>query len=121
MAFPIGNTIVSSIQVGNKYCVTFDHTGPSSYSQSTNDVINAADIGMGGIEFMDSSPDTTIQFQPYPTINGAGYGGAGSSIQLSWFALVTASLGGQSQVLGTEAIGASNLSTFSVRLHAWCV
>jgi len=121
MAFPLPNQIVSTVVMGNKTIVTFDHVGPLSYSQTTEDVINAADIGYGGFEFVDSGPDTTGQFQGFPKLNLGGYGNAVPSIKLAWWALVTATLGGQSQVLGTEAIAASNLSTFSVRIRAVCV
>jgi hypothetical protein len=121
MAFPVGNTIVSAIPVGNKWLVTFDHTGPASYSQTTEDVVNAADLGFGGFENVDVTSDTTSQFQPYLKLTGAGYGGAVASVKMAWFALVTATLGGQAQTLGTEAVAATNLSTFSVRIQAWCV
>ena len=121
MAFPIGNTIVSTIVVGNKYVVTIDHTGPTSYSQANGDVVNASDLGMGGFEFVDVAPDTSLQFQPYPEHTNGGYGNAVPSVELSWYALVTATLGGQAQTLGTEVVNGTNLSTFSVRLQCWCV
>jgi hypothetical protein len=121
MAFPVGNTIVSAIPVGNKWLVTWDHTGPASYSQTTGDVVNAADIGFGGFECVDSTVDTTSQLQPYVEHSSGGYGNAVASVELSWFSLVTATLGGQSQTAGTEVAATSNISTFSVRLQAWCV
>jgi|SRR5579864_3677086 hypothetical protein len=121
MAFAAGNTIVSTIPVGPRTVVTFDHIGPANYSQAVGDVINAADLGFGGFEFVDITADTTTQFEAFPEFSTGGNGNAVPSIEISWFSLLTASIGGQSQVLGTEAANGTNLSTFSIRLQAWMV
>jgi len=121
MAFPIGNTLVSYVQMGNKILVTIDHTGPANYQQSVGDVINASDLGVGGFEMVNNSADTTTQFEGYAELSSGGYGNVVSSFELSWFALMTATIGGQAQTLGTEAVNGTNLSTFSMRLQLWCV
>jgi hypothetical protein len=121
MAFKQGNTIVSTLPVGARYLVTFDHTGPASYNQTTGDVIKAADLGFGGFEFVNDCVDTTSQFEGLPEMTNGGYGNAIPSVEVSWWNLTTATIGGQSQTLGTEVTAATNLSTFSVRLQAWMV
>ena len=121
MAFPLPNQIVATFQVGDKTMVVFDHVGPLSYVQATGDVINAADLGFGGFEFMDFLPDTTATFVSYPILELGGYGNAVPHATVHWWALVTGTKGGQSQTLGTEAAASTNLSTFSARFRALCV
>lgn len=121
MAVPLGNTIVSAVQVGNKTLVTFDHSGPASYSQANGDVINAADLGFGGFEMLQGGADSAAKFEAECVDNLGGFGNAVPSYILRWWNLTTATVGGQSQTLGTEATIATNLSTFSIRLQAWCV
>ena len=121
MAFTLGNQIVSNIQVGPKMLITFDHTGPASYSQSTGDVVNGSDLGVGGFEFPDAGADTTNQFQGLWQLSQAGIGNGVPSAILRWYALKTGSIGGQSQTAGTEAAVGTNLSTFSLRAQIFCV
>lgn len=120
MAFKAGNTIVSTRQIGNRYEVVFDHLMPAAYSATNGDVINASDLGFGGFEKLDLAVNTTAKFVAYPLIVG-GYGDAVKSSAVHYWSLTTASIGGQSQVLGTEAVDASDLSSFSVRFRAICV
>jgi hypothetical protein len=125
MAFAAGNTVVPGypMQIGDKYMVMFDHTGPASYTQYTTagaggDTINGSDLGFGGFDFVDMDVDTTGQIAAYPLITGKGYGNAGASVQVVYYALVTATLGGKSQTLGTQIAAGTVLSTFSWRVKA---
>jgi hypothetical protein len=113
--------------IGDKYLEIFDHAGPSSYTQFSTpttggDVVKASDLGFGGIDSLEPDMvDTTGQFVVYAVpVNGGG-GNAVAKVILVWYSLVTASLGGQSQVIGTQVIAATNLSTFKVRLRATLV
>ena len=103
-----------------KYFMNWDHSGPASYSTG-GETINAADLGMGGFEFVDSMVDATAQLYAfiYP-ING-GNGNAVPSVKVIWYSLVTATVGGQSQTAGTQVVSTTNLSTFFLRMQAWCV
>jgi hypothetical protein len=121
MAFTAGNSFVSYIQVGPKIVITFDHTGPAVYSPTTGDVINASDLGVGGFEFPDAGVDTTAKFSGQCVLPGAGFGASQSSFQLHWISLTTATVGGQAQTAGTDAVASTNLSTFSLRLQIFCV
>jgi hypothetical protein len=124
----LANTILPGyvMHIGSKYEVLFDHTGPASYAQfvtptTGGDVVNAADIGMGGFEAMDPVVDTTGKVIAYPVLNLGGNGNAVPSIAIQYWSLVTASLYGQSQVLGTQIVAASDLSGLKFRLKARCV
>lgn len=123
MAFTAGVKIVSTIQLSNKYLITFDITGPTSYSRTTGIAITAATGGlnMSGFEFVDCTMDTTAVFQLEPQLNLAGFGNAVPSVILRPIATATGSAGGQSQTAGTEAANSTNLSTFSFRIQAFCV
>lgn len=112
--------------VGEKYLNVFDHTGPASYTQfatpsTGGDVINASDLGVGGFDSMDPVVDTTGRIIAYPVQNFGGGGNAASKVTVEYWSLVTASLGGQSQTLGTQVAATSNLSTFIFRMKAICV
>ena len=128
MAFTTGNQVLPGYPQpwGDKNKVFFDHTGPASYTQFTTpttggDVINAADIGQGGFDNMDGAVDTTGQIAAYPIMYLGGYGNAVPKVIIAYYALVTATLGGQSQVVGTQIAASTNLSTFSFRFDAVCV
>jgi hypothetical protein len=128
MAFTAGNQPLAGYPqpVGAKIEKVFDHTGPSSYTQfatptTGGDVINASDLGIGGIESMAPVVDTTGKVIAYPVFNYGGYGNAVPSVAIQYWSLVTASLYGQSQVLGTQVVAASDLSGLSFRFRALCV
>lgn len=128
MAFALGNKPVSGYPqpFGDKIAQTFDHTGPASYTQFSTpttggDVLNASDIGVGGIDTMRGGIDTTGQIACYVVNYLGGYANAVPKVILIYYALVTASLGGQSQTIGTQVAASTNLSTFSFRLEALCV
>jgi hypothetical protein len=109
--------------VGTKYRHIFDHTGPSSYTQfatpsTGGDVINASDLGMGGFDAMEPAVDTTGKVIAYPVLNLGGAGNAVPKVVIQYWSLVTASLYGQSQVLGTQIVAASDLSGLFFRFKA---
>ena len=125
MAFTIGNIPLPEYPqpLGKKYQTVFDHTGPSSYVQfatpsTGGDVINAADLGMGGFDSIGPCVDTTGLVVAYPVYNTGGSGNAVGKVTIQYWSLTTASLYGQSQVLGTQIVAASNLSTLSFRFNA---
>ena len=123
------NTILPGYEMpfGSKKFLVFDHTGPTSYvafvSPSTGgDVINAADLGEGGFDFIDSDmtdPAGQVYAQVQP-ING-GNGNALPSVRIVWYSLVTATIGGQAQTANTQIVAATNLSAIALRLRAMCV
>lgn len=101
------------MQVGAKMEVVIDHDGPASYanvvvSAGAGDVINAADLGLGGIEDMnaDGLSSDGLNFVYATPVNG-GNGNAVPSFQLRWIVLST----------NAEVANAVNLSTKSVRLR----
>lgn len=116
--------------MGAKYLMVFDHAGPSSYTQvgstgaysTGGDKINAADLGMGGFDTCEpDATDATGQFIAYAIPLNGGNGNAIPSFVLKWYSLVSASVGGQTQVAGAEVTAATNLSTFNLRVKAWMV
>jgi hypothetical protein len=76
---------------------------------------------VGGFEFADGGADLSNQFQTLPVMTNGGAGNAVPTLAIRWYALKSGSIGGQTQVLGTEAIAASNLTTFTTRLRLICV
>lgn len=108
--------------VGVKEMVTFDHYGPTSYAQANGDVINASDLGRGGFDYLQADmTDPTGQAIAYVVPTNGGNGNAIPSVKLIWFALVSATFGGQAQTAGTQIVNGTNLSTFSLRLNALMV
>lgn len=111
---------------GTKIVLQFDRTGPTSYATFTapstgGDVMNASDIGVGGLERVSLGIDTTGQIVAYAAANLSGYGNAIPSYIIYYTSLVTATLGGQAQTAGTQIASTTNLSTFSWRGEAICV
>jgi hypothetical protein len=128
MAFKTGNQTLPGYprQVGDKIEQTFDHTGPASYTQFASpttggDIINAADIGVGGFDSMQPVVDTTGQIIAYPVLTLAGYGNAVPKVYIAYWSLVTGTVGGQAQTLGTQVVATTDLHTFSFRFKATCV
>ena len=129
MAFALGNKVLPGYlrQVGDKIEIVFDHTGPTSYTQfSTStglggEVIQASALGIGGFDFVEVTRDTTGQVGVAVVMVTSGSGNAVKSFTLVYTALVTATVGGQSQTINTQIAAATNLSTFSWRIKALCV
>src|SRR5712672_1081935 len=98
------------MQVGSKLEVVIDHDGPASYANvvvnaGLGDVINAADLGMGGFEDVnvDGLSSDGLNYVYATPVNG-GSGNAVPSIQLRWIVLATSA----------EVANAVNLSTKSI-------
>jgi hypothetical protein len=91
-----------------------DYKGSASYVQG-GDLIDPHVFGFNNtIVTLIGSVDQTDKFQAVgrPLQNDV------TQWQLVWISLTSGSVGGQTQVAGTEAIAATNLSTFIVRLSA---
>ena len=128
MAFALGNKPLPGypMPLGDKIFHIFDHTGPASYTQFTTpatggDVLKASSLSVGGFTEMKTAIDTTGQIAAYAVMNLAGYANAVPSVILVYYSLVTATIGGQSQTIGTQIAASTNLSAISWRLNAICV
>ena len=130
MAFTIGNRPLPGYpqQVGAKYQIIFDHTGPTSYVRYVTgttpvggDIIKATALGFGGFDNVDDTVDTTGQINAVVVMDQGGNANAVPQVTIKYYALVTATLGGQSQTIGTEIAASTNLSTFSFRFEAYMV
>jgi hypothetical protein len=117
-------------QVGAKYQVIFDRTGPTSYvryvtgtTPTGGDIIkaNASGLNMGGFDNMDDTADTTGQINAVVVMDQGGTGNAVGQVTIKYYAGATATLGGQSQTIGTEIAAGTNLSTFSFRFECYMV
>jgi len=111
---------------GDKIKVIFDRTGPTSYTQFSTpttggDVINAADLSQGGFDDLRIGVDTTGQIIGYAVPYLGGYTNAVPKYIIIYYSLVTATVGGQSQTIGTQAAASSNFSTLSWRCEATMV
>lgn len=105
------------------------HAGPASYTQVTvgtppavatgGDTLQAVSAGMKWIDFIGvgvtDSGNYRVEGIPKAQ-SGGNQGQQSTSYTLRWIACRTASIGGQSQVVGTEAISATDLSAEVVRL-----
>ena len=130
MAFPIGNRMLPGYPqpVGAKYKAIFDHTGPTSYTRYVTgavpvggDIITAISLGFGGFDNADDTVDTTGQINAVVVMDLGGTANAVPRVTIKYYALATATLGGQSQTIGTEIAASTNLSTFSFRFEAFMV
>jgi hypothetical protein len=131
MAIPLGNRPLPGYPMpdGDKYVSIFDHSGPASYTQFNSttgaggDVLKANGNGLnfGGIDGLNADVDTSGQWAVYPVNFLGGYGNSVPQVTLVWYSLVTATVGGQSQTAGTQAVAGTNLSTFSTRLAGFFV
>jgi len=114
------------MQIGTKNLYVFDHAGPSSYTQfatpaTGGDVLIAQKGGLnfGGFDWMSSGViDDSGQIIAYVFPVNGGYGNAVPSVNVVYYSLVTATLGGQAQTAGTQVVATTNLSTFSWRFAA---
>ena len=97
-------------------------TGPKSYTQVTagapptgGDQVNASQCGVNMIVLVLGDSSYTGRFQIVPIRV------SDKIWALKWISMVTATVGGQSQVAGTEAIAATDLTGESVKLQINCV
>ena len=112
---------------GDKYLISFDHAGPASYTQvgssgvysSGGDIINAADIGWGGFDYLEADMiDPTGQAFAYVIPLNGGNGNAITQAVLVWYSRVTATIGTKSQTAQTEMASATVLSALYLRIKA---
>lgn len=97
-------------------------TGPTSYTQvgttpvvngvapTNGDQVSAGALGVNVILYIEPATSYTGNFMVVPIRMTE------SKWTLKWIALVTGSIDGQSQTLGTEAVSTSNLSGEYVKL-----
>src|SRR6266496_1420294 len=113
---------------GAQRASVFPHAGPVSYTQVTitaataisgGDTVRASEAGAKFFDFLAGAATDDGAFSvraipnaPSTAINGA----SAATYTLLWIANKTASLGGQNQTAGAEAVAATDLSTFIVRL-----
>ncbi len=115
----------------------FPHVGPSSYTQVTiaagtipltgGDTVYAGpeaglkhfDVVLGGVTDDGAFRVVAIPVSVSNPATGNRSGVPSTSYKLMWFANKTATLGGQAQTINTEAVAATDLSTFCVRLTAF--
>lgn len=101
------------LQIGDKLEVVVDHDGPASYSNvvvnaGTGDVINALDLGRGGIEDINCDALSSDGLNYIIAFYTGGYNGnAAPSVSLRWYVLST----------NAEVANTVNLSGKSVRLR----
>lgn len=115
----------------------FGHAGPTSYVQVTTgplangDVVKVAEASMNYFDDVHDATTDSGNFHvepippaanptPKPSAGSSAVRntGAAKSFVLRWVSRVTATVGGQNQVAGTEAIAGTNLSGEIVRLSA---
>lgn len=118
--------------VGAKYNIRVDHTGPASYvayapgTTPAGDIINASDLGYGGIDSFgtgyagyDSTGTYFVIVKPAKTgffpVGSANYaGGPTTQCIVQWF--TTTGGAGTFTPASTEVTAGTNLSTYTVRL-----
>lgn len=115
---------------GATRAATFPHAGPTSYTQVTvgvppavatgGDTVQAVEAGMKLLDRViagvTDSGNYRVDAIPKSASGGTQPAQPTTTFCLKWTALRTGSIGGQSQVINTEAITATNLSTEIVRL-----
>jgi hypothetical protein len=109
----------------------FPHAGPASYTQITRgtvpapatggDTVQAVEAGFGRFESVLPAMSDTGNYLviPIPVSRSAVTGQQTTTYRLKWVAQVTASLGGQSQTINTDAAASTDLSGEIVRLTAF--
>ncbi len=106
------------------------HAGPTSYTQVTitpgaaisgGDSFLATEAGLKNLDAVQDSvtDDGAFVVIAIPNAPSTPQNGASpKTYTLMWIANKTALMGGQNQTFGTEAVAATNLSAFTVRLTA---
>lgn len=117
MAQATGNTkpILGSVDTfGGHFYSPLDYAGSSVYVQG-GDSISPASFGMyNNIQTLIAGIDQSGKWRVFPRALSNGV----TQWQLVWISMVTATVGGQAQTAGLEAVAGTNLSTFTVRLSA---
>jgi hypothetical protein len=114
--------------IGSSRASVFPHAGPSSYTQVTivaataiagGDTIRASEAGAKFFDYLagGTTDDGAFSVRAVPNAPSTSINGASAATYtLMWIANKTAALGGQNQTAGVEAVAATDLSTFIVRL-----
>jgi hypothetical protein len=115
---------------GAKQQSVFPHAGPASYTQVTatagtvpatgGDTVKAQEAGLKYFDIVlaGTTSDGAFKVEAMSVTTSTGGAGATATWKLKWISNVTATVGGQSQVAGTEAASLTDLSGESVRLFA---
>jgi hypothetical protein len=110
---------------GDKIHMVWDHYGPTSYvaysaSTGVGDIINASDLGFGGLEFVNhaiwnsySNSGNYIVQAMLTKASDAPNGGAATRVTIQWFTVASGAFSAKS----TEVTAATNLSAEYVRLE----
>lgn len=125
MAFQLGTRSLPGYEMalGEKLLQIFDRTGPASYTQFVSpttggDVLTAQSLSRGGFDNVIVGVDTTGQIQARVVMNLGGNANAVPSVIVTYYSLVSTTLGGQSQTANTQIAATTNLSAFSWRFEA---
>ena len=121
---------------GSSKISVFPHVGPTSYVQvvaaagvvpsTGGDTIAASEAGLKYFDTINDaiSDDGCFSVEPIATTisnpsSGATSGIPSTTFKARWLSRVTATIGGQAQVAGTEVVAGTNLSAECVRLNAF--
>ena len=122
--------------IGYSKVSVFPHLGPASYvvvapvagtiPMPGGDTVAAGEAGLKQFDLVDGgiSDDGCWRVDPIPVTitnptSGVTSGIPSTTYKLKWTCLVTATIGGQNQTAGSEAVAATNLSAVCVRLNAF--
>jgi hypothetical protein len=122
--------------VGNQMFSVFPHLGPASYTQVSitpgtipatgGDVVYAVEAGFKWFDKLEggSSDDFAWKVTSFPLtvsnpVSGILAGIPHKTYGLQWVANKSATIGGQAQTAGQEAVAGTNLSAVCVRLGAF--
>ncbi len=114
---------------GYQKVAVFPHPGPASYVPITatagtipatgGDTVQAIEAGLKFFDKVDGgyTDDGCFSVVAIPVSSSAAQPGAPTTtMRLKWIAQVTATIGGQAQTAGSEAVAGTNLSAETVRL-----
>lgn len=116
---------------GNERATIYPHAGPSSYTVVTvgslatgGDSTSGAEAGIKVFDKVDGGLTDSGRFLVVgvPKVASGGSttnGRASSTYGLKWISQVTATVGGQAQTAGSEAVATTDLSGETVRLSAY--
>src|ERR1017187_1126479 len=115
---------------GSTKASVFPHAGPTSYTQITavagtvpvtgGDSVQAVEAGFKYFDYVKGgiTDDGAFEVEAIPVTITNIVGGPSKTYALKWLSRVTATVGGQAQVAGNEAVAGTNLSAEIVRLLA---
>lgn len=114
---------------GNQRACVCGVVGPTSYTVITagstpsgGQVVQAVTFGLKFLDHVVGGETDSARFFveciPVVPTRGAPQNSAGATYRLRWISRVTATVGGQAQTAGTEAVAATNLSGETIRLRA---